>query len=271
MLGAVRECMTVPPETEREWDPDTYDDAHSFVYEYGQDVLAALGPREGERILDLGCGTGHLTGQIAAAGANSVGLDRSRAMLETAREEHPGCQFVRADARQFAFGRRFDAVLSNAALHWIEADEQDDVLSSVGAALSPGGRFVLELGGRGNVRTIVEAVEAELEMRGYRSPNPWYFPALGEYAARLERHGFEVRRATLFDRPTELEGGPGGLATWLDMFGDGLLAPVEETNRDDIVSAVERRLRPALFDDGTWTADYRRLRIEVVRREAHDR
>ena len=248
--------------TGHEWDADAYDDGHAFVFEYGEDVVDLLEPERGERILDLGCGTGHLTARIADAGASVVGLDASEAMVSEARERYPECEFVRGDAREFAFDRPFDAVFSNAALHWIP--EQDAVLDSVADALRPGGRFVAELGGSGNVAAVVDAVREEAAERGYDVENPWYFPTVGEYATTLESHGLETRYATLFDRPTELDGGADGLAQWLEMFGDGLLAPVAEEERPALVAAVEDRLRDEQFRDGTWVADYRRLRVVAV-------
>ncbi|MFA1610625.1 class I SAM-dependent methyltransferase [Halobellus rubicundus] len=256
-----------------DWDSETYDGSHSFVYEYGADVVDLLDPEPGERILDLGCGTGHLTDRIADAGADVVGVDQSEEMIETARETYEH-RFVQADARDF--GRAdlgidagpadpFDAVFSNAALHWI--DDQDAVLDSVVDVLAPGGRFVAELGGHGNVSAIVAAVAAELEERGYEPPiDPWYFPTVGEHATTLEAHGFEVRYARLFDRPTELDEGDDGLAAWLGMFGDRLFGSVPEAERPDVVAGVEDRLRDELYDAdaNAWTADYRRLRFVAV-------
>ncbi|MFB6251099.1 MAG: trans-aconitate 2-methyltransferase [Halobellus sp.] len=255
-------------ETANNWDSAAYDDSHSFVYEYGSNVVALLDPAPGERVLDLGCGTGHLTARIEEMGADVVGLDQSAEMIETAREAHPEINFVRADARHVdlaTFGERapFDAVFSNAALHWI--DEQDAVLDAVTDVLRPGGRFVAELGGSGNVGTIVNALSAEIDAREYDPPSePWYFPTVGEHASTLEAHGFEVRYARLFDRPTELDDGANGLAAWLEMFGDRLFGSVPDDDRDSVVAAVEDRLRDDLYDDGTWTIDYRRLRFVAV-------
>jgi trans-aconitate methyltransferase len=251
----------LPDEARNQWNTSTYDDAHSFVYEYGEDVVDLLDPQAGKRILDLGCGTGHLTDQIAEAGATVVGLDQSAQMIEAARERYSDCEFVHADARDFSFEDPFDAVFSNAALHWIE--NQDAVLESVGDALRPGGRLVAELGGHGNIAAIVSATHAELAARGYETPMPWYFPTIGEYASRLESHGFEVQYATLFDRPTELDG-EDGLATWLEGFGDSLLAGLPEADQEVVIEGVEDRLREEYFADGSWTADYRRLRVVAV-------
>lgn len=247
---------------ENAWNPNTYDGRHSFVFEYGEDVVGLLDPQPGERILDLGCGTGHLTNRIAETGAEVVGIDRAPEMLEEAQRTYPERRFVRADARTLPFADAFDGVFSNAVLHWIA--EQDAVVRSVAAALRPGGRFVVELGGSGNVGSIVEAVETELRERGYGVQNPWYFPSVGEYAAKLESHGFEVQYATLFDRPTELDEGAAGLSVWLDMFGDSLLSPLSDDEREAVVSAVEDELRDDHFDEDVWVADYRRLRVVAV-------
>jgi trans-aconitate methyltransferase len=255
--------MSQPPaDIQNQWDSATYDGDHSFVYEYGEDVVDLLDPLEGERILDLGCGTGHLTRQLADAGATAIGLDNAAEMVQKARATHPDCQFVRKDAREFRFDEPFDAVFSNAALHWIL--DQDAVLESIADALVPGGRFVAELGGTGNVDSIVAATHAELVDRGYDTPMPWYFPSIGAYASRLETHGFEVQHATLFDRPTELDGGDDGLSTWLGLFGDGLLSPLADDEREAVIAGVEDRLRGEYFEDGSWVIDYRRLRVRAV-------
>lgn len=246
---------------ENVWDADRYETSHSFVYEYGEDLLELLDPEPTDRVLDLGCGTGHLTSQIRDHGAAVVGMDRSQEMVVEAKSTHPECDFVCADARVFAVDEPFDAVFSNAALHWIS--DQDAVLESVADALAQGGRFVAELGGAGNVRQITDAVQRELCDRGYDIEHPWYFPSIGEYAPRLEDHGFEVRFATLFDRPTELDG-EDGLESWLRMFGDGLFESLSAEERTDVIAAVEDDLRDDLYRDGTWIADYRRLRFVAV-------
>jgi len=250
--------MSPPSETDQRWDSATYDDAHSFVYEYGEDVVDLLDPQPGERILDLGCGTGHLTQQISDAGATAVGMDRSAEMVDSARENYPDCEFICADAHEFTVDSPFDAIFSNAALHWMT--DQDAVLESVVDALGAGGRFVAELGGHGNIEAIVSATHAELAERGYETPMPWYFPTIGEYATKLESHGFEVQYATLFDRPTDLDG-ERGLATWMEGFGDSLLASLSADVQQSVIEGVENRLRNEFFTDGSWTADYRRLRI----------
>lgn len=256
--------------TRNHWTPAVYDDGHGYVTEYGEAVVDLLDPKPGERVLDIGCGTGHLTAEIAAAvdeAGDVVGIDRSAEMVREARETYPDLSVQQADARSFSAREPFDAVFSNAALHWISDVDQNRVLAGVADALRPGGRFVVEMGGTGNVDRIVTATLDELDARGYDATHPWYFPSVGEYTPRLETHGFEVRRARLFDRPTELDGGADGLASWLGMFGDGLLSGVPDSERAAVVGAVENRLQPDLFDGETWTADYRRLRFLAVRSE----
>jgi trans-aconitate methyltransferase len=253
-----------------EWDPEAYDDDTGFVHEYGGSVVDLLEPQPGERVLDLGCGTGHLTADIAERVGESgvaVGVDASAEMVDRARERYPDLRFTVADAREYAPDRPFDGVFSNAALHWIPREDQSAVAERVAALLDPGDRFVAELGGTGNVSAVVDATLAEVRERGSEAEHPWYFPTVGEHAAVLEAAGFEVRLARLFDRPTELEGGREGLANWLDVFGDSLFADLDEAETDAVVSAVEGRLRDDLFDadTGTWTADYRRLRFVAVR------
>ncbi|WP_436925375.1 class I SAM-dependent methyltransferase [Halosimplex amylolyticum] len=260
--------------TANDWDPDAYDRDTGFVHEYGGSVVDLLDPSPGERVLDLGCGTGHLTAAIADAVGESgsvVGVDQSAEMVERARATYHDQRFEVADAREYApADERFDAVFSNAALHWIPGADQPSVAERVRELLVPGGRFVAEMGGAGNVATVVDATLAELRARGYDATNPWHFPTVGEHAAVLESAGFEVRLARLFDRPTELEGGAEGLARWLDVFGDSLFADLDDGEKADVVDAVEARVRDELFDpdageEGVWTADYRRLRFVAVR------
>jgi SAM-dependent methyltransferase len=249
------------------WETDDYDEKHGFVYEYGASVVEFLDPQPGERILDLGCGTGHLTREIAAQGADVLGIDASAEMIETASEEHPDLEFRQADARTFEPDGAFDAVFSNAALHWIPEADHDAVLEMVQDALAPDGRFVAEMGGAGNIQQIATTAIDELAQRGYEATQPWYFPSIGEYTPRIEEYGMEVTRAVLFDRPTELEDGARGLENWLGMFGDSIFEGIPEGDQRAVIEATEDRLREDLYDaeTETWTADYRRLRFVAQR------
>lgn len=247
------------------WNPDDYDESHSFVHEYGDGVVELLDRASDDRVLDLGCGTGHLTARLSEGGGSVVGIDSSLDMVSRARNSYPELEFVHTDARSLTddVDSSFDAIFSNAALHWIPEQDMDRVLSSVTELLRPDGQFVVEFGGRGNVGTIVSATETELAERGYEGTNPWYFPSIGEYTTRLEDHDFEVRYADLFDRPTELDG-EDGLRNWLGMFGDSLLAGVPDDELDSVFSAIESRAEDTLREGETWYADYRRLRIRAI-------
>ena len=229
-------------------------------------MIELLAPEAGERILDLGCGTGHLTAQIAARGAEVIGLDRSAEMIATARRNYPRLRFEVADAERWRFDEPFDAVFSNAAIHWMK--DQPAVAASVYQALRPGGRFVAEFGGQGNIRSIETALRQAIQQAGYAvSDEPYYyFPTVGEYASLLEGSGFRVTLAAWFERPTALEGGAAGLRDWLAVFSDHFMSQVAAERHAEIITAAEDALRPALFRDGAWYADYCRLRV-AARRE----
>ena len=243
------------------WDAELYDAKHAFVWEKARGLLELLAAKAGERILDLGCGTGSLTAEIAASGAEVVGVDRSPEMIAEAGKKFPALRFDVSDARALPFSHEFDAVFSNAALHWIP--EAERVVAGVARALRAGGRFVAEFGGKGNIGSVVAALETALTRLGI-SPddaNPWFNPSIADYASLLEKHGIEVREAVLFERPTKLEDGERGLATWITMFGASFLDRVPEPKRPQFLQEVELAARPALWKTDHWVLDYRRLRI----------
>ncbi len=169
-------------------------------------------------------------------------------MIEQAQQNYPDLQFEVADARTFQLNEPVDAVFSNATLHWVK--EPDAVIKCVYQALKPGGHFVAEFGGKGNIQAIVQAMITTLESLGDTNPqslNPWYFPSMGDYATRLENHGFEVSYAVLFDRPTPLEGGEAGMANWLRMFAGGILSELSPERQLQVIQSVERLLYPTLL------------------------
>jgi trans-aconitate methyltransferase len=243
------------------WNAASYQDKHSFVWRYGADLLQLLDPQDGERILDVGCGTGQLTAEIARRGAHVTGLDSSPDMLVDARKNFPELTFVLGHAAQFEFPTPFDAVFSNAALHWVK--DAAGAARSIAGALRPGGRFVAEFGGKGNIASVLRALRAVLGPDADQK-SPWYYPSIGEYAAVLEQHGLEVRQASLFDRPTPLEG-ENGLDQWLRMFGSSYLRDQSSEQADAIIGQLVELLRPQLYRDGIWTVDYRRIRVVAVR------
>ncbi|MBT9310692.1 class I SAM-dependent methyltransferase [Leptothoe kymatousa] len=241
---------------QQHWNPDRYQTQHSFVWQYGADVLQLLAPQAGEHILDLGCGTGQLTQAIAQTGATVTGIDADAAMVTTAQQQYPHLAFQVADARSFTVAQPLDSIFSNATLHWVKPPEQ--AVQAIAQALKPGGKFVAEFGGNGNVQNIVGAVET---VRQRQHLSPWYFPSIGEYTQLLEQNGLEVTFAALIDRPTPLNERENGLANWLKMFGGSLLAGLDRAATEDVLRQVANRLRPHMYDGTQWHADYRRLRV----------
>jgi len=239
------------------WSPAVYAENASFVPSLGAGVLEWLNPQPGERILDLGCGDGQLTQKIAASGAQVIGVDASPAMVEGARSRDLTAKLCNAEA--LPFDSEFDAVFSNAALHWVR--DQDAMLAGVQRALRPSGRFVAEMGGHGNIAAIRVALMAVLDRHGCAGLEDGvnYYPAPDAYTARLEAHGFRVERMELIPRPTPL---PSGMHAWLTTFRSGVLDSVPEHLRSTVVEETVALLAPALRDErGNWTGDYVRLRF----------
>ena len=254
------------------WSPADYAANAGFVPALGAAALELLAPQPGERIVDIGCGDGVLTERIAAAGARVTGLDSSVDMVEAAKAR--GVDAVVADAQAldrdgqvFPMGH-FDAAFSNAALHWM-LDPQA-VAAGVFALLRPGGRFVGEMGGEGNIAMLRRGIRDELEARGYPLPadDPQYYPSCEEFVRLYARAGFTAIDARLIPRPTPL---PSGVAGWVKTFRAGWLdvARVPEARKDEVARAIEARLRPLLQQpDGSWTADYVRLRFTMRKPES---
>ena len=250
------------------WDAGLYDTSHAFVWKSGAGILEWLAPQKGERILDVGCGTGHLTAQIAAAGARVIGLDASAPMLQSARHEHRAIRWIEGDARDFSLdslglNEPLDAIFSNATLHWVRPPEA--FLKCAFQALKPEGRLVAEFGGRGNVERVLQSIEVGLRAVGSMAKvRQNYFPSLGDYAGLCEDAGLQVLRAELFERPTPLDG-ESGLRDWARMFRSEAVESVPPEKREAFFKAMEEAARPHLRDDAGWRADYRRLRVFAVR------
>ncbi|MGO8760233.1 MAG: class I SAM-dependent methyltransferase [Terracidiphilus sp.] len=244
------------------WDPDVYSRDGAFVHELASGVLEWLAPQSGERILDLGCGDGQLTERIAAGGAIVAGVDSSPEMVAAARARGVSADHGPAESLPFP-SHLFDAVFSNAVLHWIRG--QDEMMAEVRRVLRPGGRFVAEMGGHGNIAAIRVAFAVVLARHGYESLGDrcTYFPTPDEYGRRLERNDFAVRRILFFPRPTTLP--ESGMAGWLNVFCRGALDALPENLRATVVEETVALLRPVLCDhEGHWTADYVRLRFEAT-------
>ncbi len=242
------------------WDPVRYASVAAFVPALGSPLLDLLAPRAGERILDLGCGNGTLTAEIAARDCRVVGIDSSPAQVEAARARGLDARVV--DGQRLDFEREFDAVFTNAALHWMPS--QDLVIAGVWRALRPHGRFVGEFGAAGNVGRIVEALDEELAVLGIDASrhNPWTFPAAAGFREQLTAGGFDVRALEVFARPTRFER---ELADWLELMAQTFLDAAPPDARAPLIARVTERLRPALFVDGAWQLDYVRLRFAARR------
>jgi SAM-dependent methyltransferase len=257
--------VTLNPSSQ--WSPSDYATNAAFVPALGAAAVEMLAPQPGELILDLGCGDGALTSKIMESGARVIGLDASEAMVEAARGR--GVDAFVADAQALGldenatrFGE-FDAAFSNAALHWML--DPDAVASGVFTVLKPGGRFVGEMGGEGNIAALRGGIRAELTERGYLVPadDPQWYPSVEEFVRLYACAGFTGIQAMLIGRPTPL---PAGVAAWVKTFRSGWLdvAGVPDSARDEVAGAVEERLRPQLQQpDGSWTADYVRLRFKM--------
>ena len=244
------------------WDPQAYGRNGAYVHGLAGGVLEWLAAQPGERILDLGCGDGQLTQRIASTGANVVGVDASPQMAAAARLR--GIFVKEANAESLPFqAAAFDAVFSNAALHWVR--NQDAMMAEVHRVLMPGGRFVAEMGGHGNIAAIRVALMAVLTRHGLADSEKEvnHFPTPKAYANRLEDHGFRVDRMSLIPRPTPLP--ESGIAGWLWTFRRGLLESLPESLRGTVVEETAELLAPALCDEsGNWTADYVRLRFVAI-------
>lgn len=249
------------PKTSQVWDPKTYAAEAGFVSTLGLPVVELLAPRSGEKILDLGCGDGTLALKLMDIGCEVVGVDASSEFVTAAQEK--GVDARRMDGQELVFDREFDAVFSNAALHWMTDPEA--VIGGVYRALKPSGRFVGELGGRGNVASIIETLNQTLLEYGVDPEplNPWYFPSADEYGRLLGEGGFLIRDLTLFPRPTPL---PDDIIGWLNTFAMNFLASISADVRPTFLRSVRERLSRSIQDaNGKWTADYVRLRFYATR------
>jgi len=250
------------------WDSTLYDQSHGFVSKYGEGILSYLNPKPNERILDLGCGTGDLAKEIFLTGATVIGTDSSSDMIIKAKSKFPEIQFYQMDARELKFDVQFDAIFSNAVLHWIP--EKEIVIEKMYSQLKDNGRIVLEFGGKGNNQQMLKALRDVFIKRGYVNNakiDCWYYPSIGEYSTELEKQDFRVVHAEHFDRITPLKGNQ-GIKDWFIMFGDYLFIDITDAEKNDILNEVQDKLKETHFIDGVWNADYKRIRIVAVKDKA---
>lgn len=245
--------------SKQQWNPSQYAEQGRFVSELGMPVVELLSPSPGERILDLGCGDGALTRYLMDIGCDVLGVDASAEMIAAAKAR--GVDALVVDGQSLNFDEEFNAVFSNAALHWMPDLQQ--VVTGVWLALKPGGRFVAEFGAEGNVATIVSALESALADRGQVIESPWQFPNPRWFGQLLETSGFKIRTLEIIPRPTLLPGDVGG---WLRTFAHPYLAAMAECERDKFIEMLVEQLRPRLCDaGGNWYADYVRLRFSALK------
>lgn len=247
------------------WNVALYNEKHGFVHQYGSQLIDLLDPKKGERILDLGCGSGQLTSKISEL-ASVIGIDSSEEMVKASQDLFPDIDFYKMNADSFSFDEPFDAIFSNAVLHWVK--DQKAATANMFNHLKTGGRLVVEFGGIGNVATIIDALRWSLINHGFHKNaalERWYFPGISEYTSLLEGAGFEVRLAQLYDRPTLLESKHEGIKDWIEMFGTHFFQGIDIKDKTAILAEVQNKVRPACYKDGKWYADYRRIRIMAVK------
>ncbi len=249
------------------WNVDLYNEKHGFVHRFGSQLIDLLEPKSGERILDLGCGSGQLTERIAASGAEVIGIDSSDEMISAASKLYPNQKFYLMDAASFSFQEPFDAIFSNAVLHWVE--DQKSAVSNMFQHLKAGGRLVVEFGGYGNVATVINALRSSLKSRGFyknASLERWYFPSIAAYSSLLEDVGFEVVLAQLYDRPTLLDSKNEGIKDWIEMFGFHFFQGINPVEKAAVLTDVQNSVRSTCYIDGQWYADYRRIRVVAAKK-----
>ncbi len=258
-----------PPATGQTWNTEAYAANGRFVANLASGVVDLLAPQPGENILDLGCGDGALTEQLAATGAIVTGVDASPTMVAAARQRNlysaRGFTVDHHNATDLPYHHQFDAVFSNAALHWLPAAKQPAVLAGVHRALCPGGRFVAEMGGQGNIAAIRTALQATLAPFNIdaEAQAASFYPAPGVYRRLLESAGFAVQSIELIPRPTPL---PNGMDSWLNTFRNGVLDQLNPIDRAAVLNQTVALLEPILRDaEGNWVADYVRLRFHATK------
>ncbi|TXC92994.1 methyltransferase domain-containing protein [Metabacillus litoralis] len=243
------------------WNALLYDGNHSFVSKFGNDLVDLLDPKEGEKILDLGCGTGDLAKSLSDKRVKVIGVDKSENMIKQAKLKYPKIEFNVCDATELTYYEEFDAVFSNATLHWIKTPKI--ALECIFNSLKQNGRFIAEFGGKGNIKIIADEIIKTMKEFGYEFNMeifPWYFPSIGEYTSLMEQIGFRVTFSHHFDRPTPLEG-ENGIKNWINMFASQMFTGITPEMKDLMISKVQLNLKEQLYKEDKWLADYKRIRV----------
>lgn len=241
------------------WDAELYQNSHEFVADYGRGLLDFIPTGQIDSILDLGCGTGVLTQELALLADHVLGVDSSSEMIKKARALYPDLDFAVQDACALSMTAQFDVVFSNAVFHWI--NDQPALLSSIHKALKPAGLLICEFGARGNIAQIEGAFARSCAQVGHHYASPFFFPKTGEYTAILQEHGFMPHFVVDFDRPTPLSNGEQGLKQWMCQFFAADLERLAPSQCDAVLEDANAALLPALWDGDHFIADYRRLRV----------
>lgn len=246
------------------WEAKEYASNFNFVPQYGKGLIELITAPRGSKVLDLGCGNGTLTKQLADAGFSVTGIDASPELIALAKEQYSDLIFKEGDATNFILEERADVVFSNAVFHWIDREKQPLLLQCIANALKAGGELVCEFGGFGNNAKIHEGLSKSFAKRNMTYQMPFYFPTIGEYAPLLENVGLQVRFASLFDRFTELKG-ENGLADWIRMFVKTPFTGISLETKMEIISETVESLKDILYQNGKWYADYVRIRIKAIK------
>lgn len=250
------------------WNSKLYDSNHSFISNFGNDLLELLAPEQHENILDLGCGTGDLTNILYQKNLNVIGVDNSKNMIMKAKEKYPNINFSVQDVTNLEYKNEFDAIFSNAVLHWVK--EPELALQNIYNSLKKGGRFIAEFGGKGNIQIIADGLINQMIEMGFdfnMEQFPWFFPSIGEYSSLMEKVGFKVTFAQHFDRPTPLDG-ENGLRNWIEMFFSNMFEGIDAHKKNEFITKVENDLKSKLYKDGHWIADYSRIRVIGIKERA---
>lgn len=239
----------------KHWNTEKYEKNARFVSDYGIDVISWLDPKPHEYILDLGCGDGVLTKKIIEFGCKVLGVDGSLEFVNAAKKI--GVNAVQGDGENLNFEEEFDAIFSNAALHWMT--DQEKVISGVSKGLKKGGRFVVEMGGAGNLEKIQKVITETVSEYGYKIKKCWFLPTESEEKKLLEKYGLKIHKMSFFKRPTPL---PTGIKEWLWTITVPLLGNVPEELHGEIIEKIAKKLEKRLeYENDKYIADYVRLRF----------